>query len=86
MAFAREILGEAGERQALGRDFGAGLSEREVDYLIRVEWAKCAEDVAWRRTKLGLRLTAGEIAALDRLIAGRIADGGRRLSPQKTPA
>jgi glycerol-3-phosphate dehydrogenase len=83
---AGEILGEASERQALGRDFGAGLSEREVDYLIRVEWAKCAEDVAWRRTKLGLRLSVDQIAALDRFIAGRLADGGRRLSAQRAPA
>jgi glycerol-3-phosphate dehydrogenase len=77
---ASEVLGEARERQALGRDFGAGLSEREVDYLMRCEWAECAEDVVWRRTKLGLRLTAGEIAALDRFIAGRLAQGGSRLS------
>jgi glycerol-3-phosphate dehydrogenase len=77
---ASEVLGGAGGRPALGRDFGAGLSEREVDYLMRSEWAECAEDVVWRRTKLGLRLTAGEIAALDRFIAGRLAQGGSRLS------
>ena len=83
---ASEILGEASERRALGRDFGADLSEREVDYLMRVEWAESAEDIAWRRTKLGLRLSADEIAALDRFIAGRLADGGRRVSAQRTPA
>ncbi len=83
---ANEILGEASERQALGRDFGAGLSESEVDYLMRVEWAECAEDVVWRRSKLGLRLSADAIAALDRFIAGRLAEGGRRLSAQRTPA
>jgi len=73
---AGEVLGEAGDRRALGRDFGAGLSEREVDYLIQTEWAESAEDVVWRRTKLGLRLTADEIAALDRFIAGRLAQSG----------
>ena len=83
---ASEILGGASERLALGRDFGAGLSEREVDYLMRVEWAECAEDVVWRRTKLGLRLGTDQIAALDRFIAARLADGGRRLSAQRTPA
>jgi glycerol-3-phosphate dehydrogenase len=77
---AGEVLGDASERRALGLDFGAGLSEREVDYLIRTEWAECAEDVVWRRTKLGLRLTAGEIAALDRFIEGRLAESGRRAS------
>ena len=80
------MLGEASERQALGRDFGAGLSESEVDYLMRVEWAECAEDVVWRRTKLGLRLSADEIAALDRFIAGRIAELGQRAGAQRTPA
>jgi glycerol-3-phosphate dehydrogenase len=83
---ANEILGDAAGREALGRAFGAGLSEREVDYLMRVEWAECAEDVVWRRTKLGLRLSADEIAALDRFIAGRIAELGQRAGAQRTPA
>jgi glycerol-3-phosphate dehydrogenase len=83
---ASEILGEASERRALGRDFGGDLSEREVEYLMRVEWAECAEDVVWRRSKLGLRLSADEVAALDRFIAGRLADGGRRVDAQRTTA
>jgi glycerol-3-phosphate dehydrogenase len=40
----------------LGRDFGAGLTEHEVTYLMQNEWAVGLEDVIWRRTKLGLRL------------------------------
>ena len=40
----------------LGRDFGAGLTEREIDYLVANEWAETADDILWRRTKLGLRL------------------------------
>ena len=48
-----------------GRSFGAGLMEREVDWLIRMEWARTAEDVVWRRSKLGLRMTGAEIEALD---------------------
>ncbi|HOB12828.1 MAG TPA: glycerol-3-phosphate dehydrogenase [Novosphingobium sp.] len=47
-----------------GRDFGAGLSQAEVDYLVAEEWATTAEDILWRRTKLGLRLNAGEQAEL----------------------
>ena len=49
----------------LGRDFGATLTEAEVRYLMTHEWARTAEDVLWRRSKLGLRLSADEIAALD---------------------
>ncbi len=43
-------------RPDLGRDFGAGLSEAEVDWLMDREWARTAEDVLWRRSKLGLQL------------------------------
>ncbi len=49
----------------LGKHFGAGLYEREVAWLMTHEWATRAEDVAWRRTKLGLRLTRPEMAELD---------------------
>jgi len=49
----------------LGRVFGADLTEAELRYLVRVEWARAAEDVVWRRSKLGLRMTAEEIAAVD---------------------
>jgi glycerol-3-phosphate dehydrogenase len=47
-----------------GRDFGGGLSQAEVDYLVAEEWAVSTEDVLWRRTKLGLRLSAAEVAGL----------------------
>ena len=36
--------------------FGSGLYQREVDYLRRVEWAQSAQDILWRRSKLGLFL------------------------------
>jgi glycerol-3-phosphate dehydrogenase len=49
----------------LGRDFGASLTEREVVWLIEKEFAQTAEDVVWRRSKLGLRLSAGEIEILN---------------------
>jgi glycerol-3-phosphate dehydrogenase len=49
----------------LGRAFGATLTEREVDYLMAQEWARNAEDLVWRRSKLGLQMSAAEIAALD---------------------
>jgi glycerol-3-phosphate dehydrogenase len=43
----------------LGFNFGAGLYEREVAHLVKNEWAMTAEDVLWRRTKLGLHI--GEV-------------------------
>ena len=49
-----EVLGDAGNMQALGEHFGADLYAREVDYLHRAEWARCTEDILWRRSKLGL--------------------------------
>lgn len=42
----------------VGRHFGAGLTERELQYLREHEWAMTAEDVLWRRTKAGLHLDA----------------------------
>ena len=55
----------------LGRDFGATLTEAEIDYLMREEWAERAEDVLWRRSKLGLRLSAEQAAAVEELMQAR---------------
>jgi glycerol-3-phosphate dehydrogenase len=63
-------LGAAQAWGDLGRGFGAGLSEAEVAYLRREEWAGTAEDVLWRRSKLGLRLSAQQQADLERYLAG----------------
>lgn len=57
----------------LGTDFGAGLRAREVDYLIRHEWARSADDIIWRRTKLGYYLTPAQVERLDRYIREAIA-------------
>jgi len=54
---AERILGDAEVAEDLGEDFGADLTEAELRWLIKHEWARTAEDVLWRRTKLGLRLT-----------------------------
>ena len=66
---AAEMLGDARGAADLGRCFGADLTEREVDWLIRTEWARTAADVLWRRSKLGLRLTTAEVGALDEYFA-----------------
>jgi glycerol-3-phosphate dehydrogenase len=66
---AGKLLGNARSPADLGQSFGATLTEREVRYLMTAEWALTAEDIVWRRSKLGLRLTAEQIAALDDWIA-----------------
>ena len=59
------VLGPAATAADLGRDFGATLTEAEVRWLVTREFAREAEDILWRRSKLGLRMTPGEAAALD---------------------
>ncbi|MBI3699833.1 MAG: glycerol-3-phosphate dehydrogenase [Afipia sp.] len=68
---ANDVVGDASSVADLGRHFGATLSEREVRYLMVREFALTAEDIVWRRSKLGLRMTKHEIASLDEWIAGQ---------------
>lgn len=65
------VLGDARETGDLGPHFGATLYAREVDYLIAEEWAHTADDVLWRRTKLGLRVTPEDKERLAAYMAGR---------------
>lgn len=68
------FLSGASSLNDLGRDFGAGLYEAEVSYLIKFEFARKAEDVLWRRSKLGMHMSDPEIAdleaAFDKLVKG----------------
>jgi glycerol-3-phosphate dehydrogenase len=73
------VLGEARDAGDMGKNFGAGLSEREVRYLMAHEWALTATDVIWRRSKLGLRMSREEVKALDRWMFG--ARGGMEVGP-----
>ena len=66
---AAKLLGAARSLSDLGESFGATLTAVEVNYLMTTEWAVSAEDIVWRRSKLGLRMSREEIAALDRWIA-----------------
>jgi glycerol-3-phosphate dehydrogenase len=54
---APKVLRDARFPEGLGRNFGAGLTQYEVEYLVAEEWAETAEDVLWRRTKCGLHMT-----------------------------
>lgn len=68
---AQQIVDGVARADQLGRMFGGGLSEREVQYLIDNEWARTVEDILWRRTKMGLRLTPQQAAGLSEWLAGR---------------
>ena len=70
---ARRALGDARSAKALGRQFGGGLSEAEVRYLMDQEWAQSAEDVLWRRSKLGLRFSPAEAAELEAWMRAQVA-------------
>ena len=71
------VLDGAASLDDLGRHFGASLYEREVAWLMAQEWALSAEDVAWRRTKLGLRLSGSQMAELDAWMQARRHWGAR---------
>ncbi|WOJ88769.1 glycerol-3-phosphate dehydrogenase [Methylocapsa polymorpha] len=66
-----KILRGARSAKDLGEDFGAGLSRAEIDYLIDQEWALSAEDILWRRSKLGLSLSPAEAARVETYVAER---------------
>lgn len=68
---AKAILGTAQTIDALGQDFGGGLTRAEVDYLADQEWARSAEDVLFRRSKLGLHVPAGTAEAVEAYFATR---------------
>jgi glycerol-3-phosphate dehydrogenase len=69
---AFDVLGAANLATDLGEDFGATLTAREVAWLIDKEFAQTAEDVIWRRSKLGLRLTDAQIERLQSWIHSRL--------------
>jgi glycerol-3-phosphate dehydrogenase len=50
--------------EAMGAEVAPGLFEAELNYLHHTEWARSADDVLWRRTKLGLHFTAAQRTAV----------------------
>ncbi len=70
---SRKLLDGVRRVEDMGVSFGGGLYEREVRYLVSEEWARAADDILWRRSKLGLRLTAEE----RRRLAEWLASHGR---------
>ena len=68
---AAAILGEAASAAELGLGFGATLTGAEVDWMMAHEFARTAEDVIWRRSKLGLRMAPDQVAALEDYMKGK---------------
>jgi glycerol-3-phosphate dehydrogenase len=69
------ILGSAKRLDDLGPRLGADLTGAEVRYLMDQEWAQTADDVLWRRSKLGLRVSAEERERLAKFMADAIGRG-----------
>jgi glycerol-3-phosphate dehydrogenase len=72
------ILGAAKSLDDLGTSFGVDLTEAEVRYLMRHEWAQTADDVLWRRSKLGIHFSAEQREGLARFMAAAEAGEANR--------
>jgi glycerol-3-phosphate dehydrogenase len=75
-SLAPAVLGAAKAAADLGEDFGYGLTAVEIDYLVREEWARTADDVLWRRTKCGLAMSVGERERVARYMASAVTTAG----------
>lgn len=83
---AREMLGGAREARYLGEDFGATLTEAELRWLMAREYARTAEDVLWRRSKLGLRLDAEAVDRIERRMRDFSRNAGDGPAEEARPA
>lgn len=70
------LLSGCGALDDLGAQIVPGLYEAEARYLVKREWALCAADILWRRSKLGLHVDAGSAAIVDAWLVSE------RASPQ----
>ncbi len=73
---SRMLLSGSREERDLGEHFGADLYQREVDYLMENEWAEMPDDLLWRRSKLGLRVSAQAAERLAAYMESRRQDRG----------
>lgn len=73
------FLEKAESMADLGDDYGYGLSDAELAYLRECEWARSAEDVLWRRSKLGLHLSTAQKHAVERVFGARPSNEGTEL-------
>lgn len=77
---AKSVLENAGSMEDLGQHFGASLYAAEIDYLVDQEWTLSAEDILWRRTKLGLFIAKEEIARIELYLESYL----KKASPENT--
>jgi glycerol-3-phosphate dehydrogenase len=70
-----DLLVGVTDMAGLGAKLGPDLYAREVDYLCDQEWARTADDILWRRTKLGLWFDEAARTALDDYLRARPAQG-----------
>jgi glycerol-3-phosphate dehydrogenase len=69
-------LPDDGARLGAGNEFGPGLGRAEVEFMMREEWARTADDILWRRSKLGLAATPEQKTALAAYLSSREAPAG----------
>uniref|UniRef100_UPI0017D6B2E1 glycerol-3-phosphate dehydrogenase C-terminal domain-containing protein n=1 Tax=Methylibium sp. TaxID=2067992 RepID=UPI0017D6B2E1 len=80
------VLGDAGSLAGLGAEVAPGLHEAELDYLRREEWSGAADDVLWRRSKLGLHYTPAERSRVSDWMARRSASAAPKDQPSHAAA
>jgi glycerol-3-phosphate dehydrogenase len=78
------LLGNGGSIADLGRPLGDSVYEAELDYLVRAEWAVTAEDVLWRRSKLGLHVSPATAQAVDDWMRARTSGAFKPAIPALT--
>ena len=72
-----QFLKNARDQDELGQCVAGDLTEAEVRYLVENEWAESADDVLWRRSKIGLLASKEQVAGLEQLMASMKANSRR---------
>jgi glycerol-3-phosphate dehydrogenase len=80
-----QLLAHCRSMADLGAHFGGGLYQREVQFLIEHEWARSADDILWRRSKLGMRLDPAQVQELQRFVREKVASLTDRARSADTP-
>ena len=83
-----DLLGDARGLEDLGEDFGGGLCERELEWMLAREWAHCADDILWRRSKCGLHMSPQQRERVAQRMGGQgflRPDRGRRMAGPGVP-